>query len=104
MSLNTITGCRPWHAEILSRVRPKGKRDKAKLSPPEPLHIALEDMDFTWYADEVGQVARWWAEGLPLEAMAARLGREMDEVGILLIDLGRRGKIRERDGGVYGSA
>lgn len=96
-------GRRPWRQpEANTTKKSKGKRDKYKLFPPEPLYTALADLDFTWYADEVTQVIRWWEDGIALGDMADRLGRNPDEVAILLIDLARSDKIKEREGGVYG--
>ncbi|MFZ5688650.1 MAG: hypothetical protein ACOY9Y_10845 [Bacillota bacterium] len=96
-------GRRPWgQPEVIATKKRKSRRDKYKICPPEPLYIALADLDFTWYADEVTQVIRWWEDGIALGDMADRLRRDPDEVAILLIDLARAGKIKERDGGVYG--
>ena len=54
-----------------------------KLRPPVPLHIALADLDFSWYPHKA-------------------VNRDCDEVAILLIDLARHGKIQRRPLGIYG--
>ena len=77
--------------------------DKAKLQPRERLYIACEDLDLSWYHHEVRQVIADWEAGVPLGDMASRLGRDPDEVAILLMDLARQGRIKPREGGVYGA-
>lgn len=76
--------------------------DKWKLRPAERLHIACEDLDLSFTAQEVWDVIRWWNEGLSYDAMADGLDRDADEVAILLIDLARSGRIQKRRGGCRG--
>lgn len=73
-----------------------------KLRPPVPLHIALADLDFSWYPHEVLKVQKMWQTGAHIEDIAEAVNRNCDEVAILLIDLARRGKIQRRRLGIYG--
>ena len=75
---------------------------RGKLRPPVPLHIALADLDFSWYAHEVLKVRKMWQAGAHIEDIAKAVKRDCDEVAILLIDLARRGKIQRRRLGIYG--
>ncbi len=76
--------------------------DKWKLRPTERLHIACEDLDLSFTAQEVWDVTQWWNEGMSYDEIAASLNRDGDEVAILLIDLARKGRIRRRRGGCRG--
>ena len=101
--MNTLeAGRRPWNQPKVPKPKPKGKRDKCKLYPPEPLYTALADLDFTWYADEINQVIEWWQEGVSVVDMAKQLVRDPDEVTVLLMDLARAGRITWRPSGPYG--
>ena len=73
-----------------------------KLRPPVPLHIALADLDFSWYPHEVLKVRKMWQTGARIEDIAKAVNRDCDEVAILLIDLARHGKIQRRRLGIYG--
>ena len=73
-----------------------------KLRPPVPLHIALADLDFSWYTHEVLKVRKMWQTGVHIEDIAKAVNRDCDEVAVLLIDLARDGKIQRRRLGIYG--
>ena len=73
-----------------------------KLRPPVPLHIALADLDFSWYPHEVLKVRKMWQTGAYIEDIAKAVNRDCDEVAILLIDLARHGKIQRRRLSIYG--
>ena len=77
-------------------------RDKQKLQPPQPLHIALEDYDLSFYQHEVEQAKTLWRSGLPIQEIADRMEREQIEVFVLLYEFAEEGKIRPRAGGIYG--
>ena len=69
-----------------------------KLRPPVRLHIALADLDFSWYL----KVRKMWQTGAHIEDIAEAVDRDCDEVAVLLIDLARDGKIQRRRLGIYG--
>lgn len=69
-----------------------------KRTPKEQLYIACEELDFSWYKNEIDTVRKAWEEGLPLWEIADKLHRTQEEVLILLLDL----KIEKRAGWVYG--
>ena len=77
------------------------KRDVLKLRPKE-LYIACEDMDFSWYTEEIKYVIGGWEEGLNIYEIAEELKRDPDEVLLLLIDLAKKEKILPRKDGIYG--
>ena len=77
--------------------------DKAKLRPVDELHIALQELDFSWYPVQVSKVIRLWDGGMDIRDIADQVGRDGDEVFLLLMDLGRRGRIKPREGGVFGT-
>ena len=77
--------------------------DLKKWRPQKELYIALLDLDFSWYPDEVEQVEKSWRNGLHIIDIAKQVGRDTDEVAILLMDLVRRKRIKKRWGGAYGT-
>ncbi len=78
--------------------------DKLKLRP-KPQYIAFLDgeIDLAWDYPNYHQVIRLWKLGTSIQDMAKELNRDPDEVLVLLIDLGHKGKIDVRQGGVYGT-
>jgi len=88
------------------------KRNSYKLNPTEELYIALEDLDFTWYSDEIEKVIELWNQGANVVEIAEKVRKApwfmhskdhgQYEVVILLMDLARREKIEPRPGGLLG--
>ena len=78
-------------------------RDKAKTTPAEPLYIALEDFDLSFFPGEVKEAKELWKQGLSIPAMAEQMEREVEEVFILLYDLATKGKIKNRPNGLFGA-
>ena len=76
--------------------------DSRKRRPREELYIALSELDFSWYPNEVEQVAQLWRDGLPVADIAEKMERDVDEVVILIMDLARRMMIGQRKNGVLG--
>jgi len=76
--------------------------DLKQYRPKEELYIACYDMNFSWLPQDVKKVIRLWEYGLSLKEIGKHLRRDLDEIAILLIDLGRQGKIKSREGGIYG--
>lgn len=93
---------RPWNIPNTVYTHNK-RRDKQKVTPPEPLYIALAGLDFSWYQDEIAKVTSWWNRGVSVKRMAELLDRDPDEVAILIMDLTRTRKIKPRNDGVFGS-
>lgn len=65
-------------------------------------YICCEDLDFVWDEREVVQVEKMWASGLSLFDIARAFDRAPDEVALLIMDRARKGKIKQRKGGVFG--
>jgi len=78
--------------------------DLKKWRPHEELYIALSELDFSWYPDEVERVKKLWRYGLHIADIAEQLKRDPDEVAILIMDLARQKIIKPRKGGVFGKA
>jgi len=78
--------------------------DKWKLRPEQELLITLEDLDFSWYLDEVTLVKKLWLCGCHLADIAKKVRRDPDEVAILIMHLARQGEISKREGGAFGRA
>lgn len=57
------------------------------------LYIACEGMEFGWRQEEIYVFKQLWADGLKCLDIAKELGRDPDEVALLVIDLGRKGLI-----------
>ena len=77
-------------------------QDKYKLRPQERLYTALLNLDFTWTRAELRDVMRMWNSGAHIGEIAEVVGRDGDEVGILLMDLARNNRIKPREGGAHG--
>ncbi len=65
--------------------------------------IALEELNFLWNIREVKRVEKWWEDGMSIWDMGRELGRDPDEVAILIMDLMRNGIIKYRKGGALGN-
>jgi len=76
------------------------RKDPLKLRP-KGLYIACEELDFSWYEEEIELVIQWWNTGLSVEKMAQRLERDPDEILVLLLDLARKEKIQQRKRGIF---
>ena len=84
----------PTHAQLVEL--------KHNRNYEEPKYIALEDLNFAWLEEEIVTVIQMWREGRPIWDIADALKRPQEEVIVLLIDLGMKGGIRKRTGGVFG--
>lgn len=73
--------------------------DRLKLRP-KPQYIAFLDgeIDLSWDYPDYHKVINMWRLGTSIEDMAKELSRDPDEV--LLIDLGHKGKIEQREQGL----
>jgi len=82
---------------------------KRKTRPRERLVIALDDLDFSWTNQEIMTATLLWNLGTPIKIMAKKLrphdsiANGIDEVALLIMHLKRQGKIRNREGGVFGN-
>lgn len=79
-------------------------RDMEKAEAAEPLYIAFDDLDFSFYPAEVKSARQLWNAGAPLADIAVKLGREIEETFILLYDLSTKGQINRRPNGLMGEA
>jgi len=74
------------------------------MEPRLERYIALEGLNFFWCErTEIPVVERLWREGAPIWEIADKVKRDVDEVAILIMDRVRKGFIRPRPGGVFGS-
>ncbi|OAB48490.1 hypothetical protein [Paenibacillus antarcticus] len=85
-----------------------GARNQAIINPlnaksRRKIHLACEEMDFTWCDDEVKKFEDMWLQGEGIGEIAGELERDPDEVLILLIDRARNNKlIIKRPNGLMG--
>ena len=77
--------------------------DRLKLRPQTELIIALEDLDFSWFPDEIEKVKKFWSFGWHIADIAAKVKRDQDEVAVLIMHLSRQRKTAKRKMGVLGS-
>ncbi len=66
------------------------------------LHIACEEMDFTWSLRQVRSFREMWNEGNSIHEMAAYFRRAEEEIALLILDQASRGMIEPRKGGLFG--
>lgn len=64
------------------------------------IHIALEDVDFVWDADKVTKFRELWNQGASIYELEEELGRDQDDIAMLIMDQSRRGKIERRPMGL----
>ena len=65
--------------------------------------IILEDLDFTWEREDINKVTKMWNEGIYVPDIAKNINRPTEEVFLLLMHLGRQGRIKQRKGYFWGS-
>ena len=70
----------------------------------EKVYVALEDLDFMRSLAEVWSFRRMWNEGRSVYDIARDYGRDPDEVVVLAMCQMRKGKIKQRPGGLMGGA
>lgn len=66
-------------------------------------YIALIDLDFSWSWPKIVLVKKMWNEGYHIAEIAKEVNRIIDEVALLIIDLARKGKVEQRQGGIFGN-
>jgi len=67
------------------------------------IYVALEDVNFIWCErTEIPLVEKLWTDGAPIWEIAEQVGRDVDEVAILIMDRVRQGFIKPRPRGAYG--
>lgn len=76
--------------------------DRKKYRPRVKLYIALQDLDFSWFPEEVEKVRILWGQGNSVYQIAASLKRDPDEVSLLIMSLARENRILKRPGGASG--
>lgn len=70
----------------------------------DEVYVAGADIDFIWSMKQVRLFRKRWKENVPLDEIAAELGRELYDVEELALDQSRKGRIKKRPGGAYGQA
>lgn len=67
------------------------------------LYLALEGLDFVWSLAEVSEFRQMWRKGFSIYEIAEYFQREdVDEVALLVMCQMRKGRIRQRKGGLFG--
>lgn len=56
-------------------------------------YIPLEDMDFIWDMEKVDKVIECYENKMHIRHIAKYIRRPIDEVAVLIMDLGRKGII-----------
>ena len=84
------------------RGKPESRDSPLKLRPPEPLYMAGQDLDFSWYEWQIEAVMEDWTAGVPIVDIADRIKRDEREVAFLAIELAHFGRLKPRKGGIMG--
>lgn len=66
------------------------------------LHFACEELELSWEPIQVKNFRKMWKKGISLKTIAEELQRDIDECAILVIDQARRGRIEQRQNGIWG--
>lgn len=96
------TGCNLMNAEHLENLTIAAVGNAHMKKRSRKLYIACEDMNFVWCESEVREIERMWQGGLSIEDMAKSFDRDVDEVAVLIMDLAKQERIKERKNGVFG--
>ncbi|OIJ12684.1 hypothetical protein BKP37_12850 [Anaerobacillus alkalilacustris] len=64
-------------------------------------YIALSDVNMDWEHKDVEKFETLWKEGISLKEIARKLKRTHDEVGVIIMDRARKGKIKPRKNGIW---
>ena len=83
------------------RGRAESVKSRLKLRPAEPLIIAGEDLDFSWYERQIEALKEDYYAGVPLMDIADKQGRDYREVAFMLMELAHYGRLEPRDNGVF---
>lgn len=65
-------------------------------------YLACEDFNFLWTKEEIFDFDCLWAEGKRLDELSRYFGRPQEEILILALDRGTKGRIGPRKGGLIG--
>lgn len=84
------------------RGRPESRDSRLKLRPQEPLIMAGQDLDFSWYQWQVDALKEDYNAGIPLMEIAERLNRDYREVAFMIMELAHFGKLEPRKSGIMG--
>ena len=68
-----------------------------------PNYIAGESYNWAWSNNEISPAIKLWCSGLHIKPAAEELDREEIELMVLWNDLLIKGRIKQRQGGIYGS-
>ena len=87
-----------------------------KPDKPIPLQvIVLDDLDFSWTIEEIEKVRELWKKGINIVDIAQRVRKKntdfyrkeqdaINETALLIMHLDRKGQIKPRKGGIFGSS
>jgi len=79
-----------------------GAKDRLKTAQLAKTIIILEDIDFTWTAEQIALFREMWQAGVSLSDMAEKFDRDVDEVVLLAMHEARQKRIFPRAGGWKG--
>ena len=82
--------------------------------PIPPQIIILDDLDFSWTIEEVEEVKKLWKDGVNIVDIAQQVRKKtpdfyrkeqdaINETALLIMHLDRKGQIKPRKGGIFGS-
>lgn len=66
-------------------------------------YIALIDLNFGFSQEELKIFRSMWKAGESVFVIAEELERDSDEIAVLVMDQARKGRIKQRPGGLYGN-
>lgn len=66
------------------------------------IYVVLDDINFTWTKFEIKQILNLWNKGKSIHYISTSIQREVDEIALLIMDLGEYPKcyFLQRDNGV----
>ncbi|GAF14903.1 hypothetical protein JCM19046_3535 [Bacillus sp. JCM 19046] len=67
----------------------------------ERLYIINEDLEHGWTLNQLNGIRDQWNDGESLRDIAEHYDADPDSIVLVLIHLGRRGKLKQRPGGLF---
>jgi hypothetical protein len=56
-----------------------------------------------WEMSVINKIINMWVDGIPIDQIGKSVSKDVDELGMILIQLAKEGNISTRPGGVFGS-
>jgi hypothetical protein len=77
--------------------------NKYMVKDSKNLYTVLEELDFHWDWEDVREFEQMWRKGFSIAYMEEWFGRPKLEIALLVMDRELNGRLKPREGGLYGN-